>query len=62
MDLKGKWIGVKRILHYNNWIQVIFSRVLFNRTKTVVHRLDGLEVLIDYTVGEQNGTGPVLQI
>ncbi len=57
INLKGKIIGLLRILKYNNYIQVIISRLLFNKTKTVIHRIEDLEIAMDYTVGEQNGTG-----
>lgn len=57
MDLHGKLIGFKRLFCFENWVQLFLDRLFFSKTKSVIHRLEGMEVLIDYSVGEQNGTG-----
>lgn len=57
MDFQGKLIGLKRMLGYENRAQLFMDRLFFVKTKSVIHRLQGMEILMDYSVGEQNGTG-----
>jgi FkbM family methyltransferase len=57
MDWAGKWVGLRRLFHFENWVQLLANRLMFSRTKSVIHRVDGMEILMDYSVGEQNGTG-----
>lgn len=57
MDFRGKFTVIKRIWRYDNALQVIASRVCFRRTQSVIHRMGNDEFIIDYSLGEQNGTG-----
>jgi FkbM family methyltransferase len=56
-SLTGKIIGLKRLFNFENKIQLLLSRIFFTSTASVIHKIDGMEILIDYNVGEQNGTG-----
>lgn len=53
---RGKWHGLKNLCVCDNWFQLIVERTFFPGTTSVMHRLDGLEFVVDYSAGEQNGT------
>lgn len=54
--IRGKLIGFGALRPFDNFIQLCVERSLFTQTQSVIHRIDGMEVLIDYAAGEQNGT------
>lgn len=54
--ISGKLSGLKSLLAFDNFVQLVVERVGFPKTKSVIHRIDGMEFLVDYGAGEQNGT------
>jgi len=60
--IKSKWHGLRSLLAFDNRVQLFVERTLFLRTKSVVHRIGGMEVLVDYGAGEQNGTRACLAL
>lgn len=44
------------ILSFDNWPAILFSRLFDRRTSFVAYRKNGLDILVDHSGGDQNGT------
>ena len=53
--LSKKLHGLRAILKFDNWIQLILNRTIFRHTSLNVYRLGKLEIVIDHTSGDENG-------
>jgi FkbM family methyltransferase len=60
MAFADKIDGLKSIWKFDNRFQLLFSRLLFRDNGLNVYKLNGMQVLIDHSVGDESGTRLVL--
>lgn len=60
MAFADKIDGLKSIWKFDNRLQLVFSRLLFRDNGLNVYKLNGMQILIDHSVGDESGTRLVL--
>lgn len=54
--LAKKFHGLKILFKFDNKVQLLINRLLFPSGGPTIYRLDGLEVVVDHSAGDHNGT------
>jgi FkbM family methyltransferase len=60
MFLSNKIQGLKEMLSFDNYFQLVLSRLLFRGTSIVIYRKNGCEFLVDQHAGDVNGIRSIL--
>lgn len=53
-EICKKFNGLKQLLYFDNWVQLIFNRIFFRKTGTNIYRVKKLELLVDHSAGDEN--------
>ena len=56
MGMGQKVAGLKALLQFDNWPMLIMARSFDKRTGLVTYRKGSLEILVDHSGGDENGT------
>jgi FkbM family methyltransferase len=54
--VKNLITGATDLFKFDNWLQLLLNRTLFRKQGLTIYRYNELEVLIDHSGGDQNGT------
>lgn len=60
MPLASKINGIKSLMRFDNKLQLLLSRTLFQRNPVVIYCLNGKQILIDHSADDENGTRAVI--
>lgn len=60
MILTSKLIGLRQILFFDNFWQLLLQRLFFRKTALHVYRLGSLEFIVDHSAGDANGVREVI--
>lgn len=53
-QLRNKWQGMREILHFTNWLELLLGLTLFRRTQVQIYRLGRHQFLCDHAQGDEN--------
>lgn len=56
MSIRNKLHGLKSLWNFDNRYQLLLSRLLFRSNPLNIYRLDGMEILVDHSAGDESGT------
>ena len=55
VNLSNKIGGLREILHFDNWMELVLKRTLFTANPLAVYRAGGMDILVDHGGGDENG-------
>lgn len=55
MKLSNKIGGLREILRFDNWPELVLKRTLFTANPLAVYRTGGMDILVDHGAGDENG-------
>lgn len=56
MSLVTKIHGIKSLMQFDNKLQLLLARTLFQKNPVVIYCLRGKQILVDHSSGDENGT------
>ena len=55
MNVSNKIGGLREILRFDNWPELVLKRTLFTANPLAVYRAGGMDILVDHSGGDENG-------
>ena len=55
MNVSNKIGGLREILRFDNWPELVLKRTLFTANPLAVYRAGGMDILVDHGGGDENG-------
>jgi FkbM family methyltransferase len=53
--VRNKVNGLKQVLRFDNWLQLVVQRLFFSKENIEVYRINGLHIISDRKGGDENG-------
>ena len=55
VNLRNKIHGLREILHFDNWPELVLKRTFLTANPLAVYRAGGMDILVDHSAGDENG-------
>lgn len=52
MNLRNKVHGLREILHFENWPELVLKRTFLTANPLAVYRVGGMDILVDHSAGD----------